>query len=270
MFVSGGVNVFVSRRLYKVAREEQSVALEADALHLRTDVYSSFGVAGGLVLIVLLKRVFGFDWAYYLDPVIAIAIALFILHEAWGMLKKAFGPLIDSSISADELAIVRDSVARYPDVAMHDVRTRLAGGKRYIDFHMTVPESMSVRDSHELCDEIERGLEKRLRNTSVLIHTEPAIELPRGARSRLSKDEIMQALGEIGRSVAGADMRVHHLHIFDNGQSAELIFHIDVDSSVSLGDAHAIASRFEAQVRKELGFESTIHVEPKKEQEGGA
>ncbi len=264
MFVSGGVNLFVSRRLYKVAREEESVALEADALHLRTDDYSSLGVAVGLVLIVVLRRVFGFERAYYLDPLIALAIALFIMREAWGMLRKAFGPLIDSSISADELEIVRSSVARYPGIAMHDVRTRRAGGKRYVDFHLTVPESMSVRDSHELCDEIERSLENRLRNTSVLIHTEPAIELPRSALPRLSKDEIMQRLGEIGRSVAGVDMRVHHLHIFDNGQSKELIFHIDVESSVSLADAHGIASRFEARVRKELGFEPTIHVEPKK------
>ncbi|HUW39966.1 MAG TPA: cation diffusion facilitator family transporter [Rectinemataceae bacterium] len=265
MAVAGAVNIFVSRRLYKVAREEESVALEADALHLRTDVYSSLGVALGLLVIVVLRRVFGFAWAYYLDPVIAIAIALFILREAWGMLGKAFGPLIDSSLSAEELEIVRLSVARYPDVSMHEVRTRRAGGKRYIDFHLTVPESMSVLDSHELCDEIERGLEKRLRNTSVLIHTEPAIAVPVGERRALSKDELERRLGEIGRTVAGTDIRVHHLHVFDTSQSTELIFHIDLDSSVSLAEAHALASRFEERVRSELGFEPTIHVEPRKE-----
>ncbi|MDA8425289.1 MAG: cation diffusion facilitator family transporter [Treponema sp.] len=265
MAAAGAVNIFVSRRLYKVAREEESVALEADALHLRTDVYSSFGVALGLLVIVVLKRAFGFAWAYYLDPAIAIAIALFILREAWLMLGKAFGPLIDASLSSDELEIVRRSVARYPDIAMHEVRTRRAGGKRYIDFHLTVPEAMSVLDAHELCDEIERGLEKTLRNTSVLIHTEPAIALPRGGRSRLSKDELARRLGEIGSEVAGTDIRVHHLHVFDNGQSTELIFHIDLDSSASLAEAHALASRFEERVRGELGFEPTIHVEPRKE-----
>lgn len=269
MVVSGAVNALVSRRLYRVAREEESVALEADALHLKTDVYSSFGVAAGLLLIVLLKRLFGFSWAYYLDPAIAIAIAAFILREAWKMLAKAFGPLIDASISADELAIVRESVARYSDVQMHNVRTRRAGGKRHIDFHLTVPESMSVLDSHELCDEIERTIEKRLRNTSVLIHTEPAIALPENPRRTLSKDELEAVLNDMGRSVAGTDTRVHHIHIFEAGRPPELTFHIDIDASLSLEDAHRIASGIEAKVRQELGFEPTIHVEPKRSTRAG-
>jgi hypothetical protein len=75
MLVSGIVNVIVSRILYRVSRQEQSIALEADALHLKTDVYSSVGVAAGLLLIVVLTRVFKLSWAYYLDPVVAIAIA---------------------------------------------------------------------------------------------------------------------------------------------------------------------------------------------------
>ena len=75
MAVSGIVNTIVSRILYRVSRQEQSVALEADALHLKTDVYSSLGVAVGLLLIVVLNRVFHLSWAYYLDPVVAIVIA---------------------------------------------------------------------------------------------------------------------------------------------------------------------------------------------------
>ena len=174
MLVSGVVNVVVSRILYRVAHQEQSVALEADALHLKTDVYSSLGVAGGLLLIVVLTRVFRLPWAYYLDPVVAIAIALLILFEAWKMLRKAFGPLLDTSISPEELAAIEQSVSRHPDTGLHSVRTRRAGGKKHIDFHLSVPESMSVKDSHRLCDIIEKELEKKLSNTSVLIHIEPS------------------------------------------------------------------------------------------------
>jgi cation diffusion facilitator family transporter len=174
MLVSGIVNIVVSRRLYKVAGEEHSIALEADALHLKTDVYSSLGVATGLLIIVLLERVFGFKWAYYLDPVVAIAIAALILRESWSMLRKAFGPLLDTSISPEELAAIEQSVARHPNMKAHSVRTRRAGGKKHIDFHLSVPESMSVKESHGLCDLIENDLEKMLTNTSVLIHIEPA------------------------------------------------------------------------------------------------
>jgi cation diffusion facilitator family transporter len=174
MLVSGVVNIFVSRRLYKVAGEEESVALEADALHLKTDVYSSLGVGAGLLVILLMERVLHVSWAYYLDPVVAMAIAVLILRESWGMLRKAFGPLVDTSIAPEELAAIQESVARYPNVGVHSMRTRRAGGKKHIDFHLSVPEGMSVKESHHLCDLIEEDLDKKLSNTSVLIHIEPA------------------------------------------------------------------------------------------------
>jgi cation diffusion facilitator family transporter len=174
MLVSGVVNIFVSRRLYKVAHQEQSVALEADALHLKTDVYSSLGVGAGLLVIIVLERAAHISWASWLDPIVAIAIAGLILRESWGMLRKAFGPLVDTSIAPEELAAIRETVARYPNTAVHSVRTRRAGGKKHIDFHLTVPESMSVKDSHDLCDRIEKELQGKLSNASVLIHIEPA------------------------------------------------------------------------------------------------
>ncbi len=179
MLVSGIVNIVVSRILYRVARQEQSVALEADALHLKTDVYSSVGVAGGLLVILVLARVFGLSWAYYLDPAVASAIALMILVEAWKMLRKAFAPLLDASISAEELGAIERSVSRHPHTGIHSVRTRRAGGKKHIDFHLTVPAGMSVKDSHALCDIIEKELETKLSNTSILIHIEPQSESPR-------------------------------------------------------------------------------------------
>ncbi len=174
MFVSGIVNIVVSRILYRVAHQEQSVALEADALHLKTDVYSSLGVGAGLLILLLLERVVKVPWAVYLDPVVAMGIAVVILFESWKMLRKAFGPLLDTSIAPEELAAVKASVARFPQAGLHSMRTRRAGGKKHIDFHLSVPAGMSVRESHELCDAIEDDLEKSLSNTSVLIHIEPA------------------------------------------------------------------------------------------------
>ena len=174
MVVSGVVNIIVSRRLYRVAGQEKSVALEADALHLKTDVYSSLGVGAGLLVIVILQRVFAFSGAFYLDPIVAMGIALLIVREAWKMLRKAFAPLLDASIGAEELAAIQACVARHPRVSLHAIRTRSAGGKKHIDFHLSVPPAMSVKEAHDLCDAIERDLEKALVNTSVLIHVEPA------------------------------------------------------------------------------------------------
>jgi cation diffusion facilitator family transporter len=173
MLVSGIVNTLVSRTLYAVASEERSVALEADALHLKTDAYSSLGVAAGLVVIVGLKRIAGIPWASYLDPVVAIAIAFVILRESWSMLRKAFGPLVDASLSAQEIETIEGCVKQHSNVGIHSLRTRSAGGKNYIDFHLTVSESISVRQSHDVCDAIERDLRRLMPNASVLIHVEP-------------------------------------------------------------------------------------------------
>jgi len=176
MLLSGVINFVVSRKLYKVAEQEQDVALEADALHHKTDVYSSLGVGAGLLVIVLLEHTFKAPWAHYLDPVFAIVIAAFILRESWNMLRKAFDPLIDASLAPGELAAIEETVARHPNVSMHSIRTRRAGEKKYIDFHLSVPDGMSIRESHDLCDLIEKEIEKTLSNTSVLIHIEPAGE----------------------------------------------------------------------------------------------
>lgn len=187
MLVSGIVNIVVSRILYRVAHQEQSIALEADALHLKTDVYSSIGVAAGLLLIVVLTRAFHVPWAAALDPVVAIGIAVFILVESARMLRKAFSPLLDASISAQEREIIESSVARHAHVQLHSLRTRRAGGKKHIDFHLSLPSLMSVQDSHDLCDAIEQDLERRLTNTSVVIHIEPGPDRrddPRAAKAK--------------------------------------------------------------------------------------
>jgi cation diffusion facilitator family transporter len=174
MLVSGIVNFFVSRRLFKVAREEESVALEADALHLKTDVYSALGVGAGLALLELFRVVFKAPWAYLLDPIIAIAVALLILREAWEMLRKAFRPLVDSSLTEEELELIRARVARRPGLAVHGIRSRRAGKTKYVDFHLEVSPETSVAEAHLLCDRLEEEIEGELRNTDVTIHVEPS------------------------------------------------------------------------------------------------
>lgn len=264
MLVSGIVNIFVSRHLYKVARAEKSIALEADALHLKTDVYSSLGVACGLLIIVLIERIFHATWASYLDPIVAISIAIFILVEAWGMLRSAFGPLIDESLSTEDLAKLQARIALYPKVSMHSVRSRRSGRTKYIDFHLSVPEAMSVKQSHELCDEIERALEKEVSNANVLIHIEPSLALASVGGIPLTKDELLSRLAEIGREVTGYDIRPHHLHLFENGGRTEIMFHIDVDANTTVEEAHIIASALETRVKELLGFEATVHIEPRR------
>jgi cation diffusion facilitator family transporter len=166
MLISAIVNIFVSRRLYKVARSTNSVALEADALHLRTDVYTSLGVAIGLGLIIVTR----INW---LDPVIAILVALFIIKEAYHLLTRAFTPLLDTAWNSSEIEELKEKLNGL-DVNYHDLRTRVAGNYRFVDIHIQIPEDVSVGKAHKYCDKIENELTRVYENLTVTIHVEPS------------------------------------------------------------------------------------------------
>lgn len=168
MVFSGAVNFFVSRTLYKTAKAEDSIALEADALHLKTDVYTSLGVGAGILLIKI-------TGVTLFDPIVAILVAGLIIKEAWVLCRNAFGPLMDTRLSDEDEYRIREIMDIFKDEILdyHELRTRKSGNMKYIDFHMTVREGITVKESHCLSDRIEQELEKALRNTSISIHFEP-------------------------------------------------------------------------------------------------
>lgn len=165
MVISAIVNTFVSRRLYKVARQTHSVALEADALHLKTDVYTSVGVAIGLGLIMLT----GIKW---LDPVVAILVACFIIKESYSLISRAFSPLLDTAWGNSEIEDLERRLNNM-EVTYHDLRTRVAGNYKFIDIHVEIPEGESVGNAHNYCDKIEEALKNAYSNLTVTIHVEP-------------------------------------------------------------------------------------------------
>lgn len=165
MLISAVVNTIVSRRLYIVAKQTNSVALEADALHLKTDVYTSMGVAAGLGLIMIT----GINW---LDPVVAIMVALFIIYESFVLLKKAFTPLIDEAWNSDEIKELEGTLKEL-NVNYHELRTRISGNYRFADVHIEIPKDQSVENAHHYCDMIEEKLTSRFSNLNVTIHVEP-------------------------------------------------------------------------------------------------
>lgn len=167
MLISAIVNTIVSRKLYKVARETHSIALEADALHLKTDVYTSLGVAAGLALIMVTD-------IYWLDPVIAICVAMLIIRESYMLLRKAFRPLLDEAWS-DEEVVTLEKTLKSMNVNYHELRTRIAGNYRFLDLHVEIPKDQSVESAHLYCDKIEAALTTRFEHLNVTIHVEPGL-----------------------------------------------------------------------------------------------
>lgn len=167
MIVSAIVNMFVSSRLFRVARETDSVALEADALHLKTDVYTSFGVATGLLLMWI-------TGIHLIDPIIAIFVALLILKESYELFLKAYAPLLDLALPAAEVAQISDIIQHHctSEMSFHDLRTRKAGNFKYIDFHLILDPEKTVREAHAICDRIEEDIKKAFDPAEVTIHVE--------------------------------------------------------------------------------------------------
>lgn len=166
MFVSAIVNLFVSKRLYKVAKETDSIALEADALHLKTDVYTSVGVGVGLLLIWITNL-------YFLDPIVAILVALFILRESYILLRNAFFPLVDTAMAEDEIQIIK-TILQEKSLRFHDLKTRKAGHYRFADIHLELPQNLSLKEVHDICDEVENALMQKIKNMEINIHVEPS------------------------------------------------------------------------------------------------
>ena len=167
MIISAIVNIIVSRRLYRVAKETDSVALEADALHLKTDVYTSIGVATGLMLMWI-------SGLHLVDPIIAIFVALLILKESFELFSKAYAPLLDLALPAADVTIISDIIQnRCTDqMSFHNLRTRKAGNYKYVDFHLNLDPEKTVKEAHEICDRIEEDIKKAFDHTEVTIHVE--------------------------------------------------------------------------------------------------
>jgi cation diffusion facilitator family transporter len=166
--LSSVLNFWLARYLIDVGRAARSIALEADGKHVMTDVITSIGVLGG----VLVASLSGLTW---LDPVIAMLVAVNVLKTGYDLIRHSLRGLMDEALSSEELTSIRAVLApfagRYLEV--HDLRTRSSGVRRFVDFHLIVPSELSVQAAHDLCDEIENAIHVILPDSSVTIHVEP-------------------------------------------------------------------------------------------------
>jgi len=172
MTVAALVNFFVSKIIYKVAKEEDSMALEADALHLKTDVYTSLGVGIGILLIKLT----GF---MMLDSIVAILVALLIVKEAWSLCYNALEYLMDIRLSDEEEQEIKGVIEKVKEenshqlIDYHKLKTRKSGNVRHIDFHITVESNLTVKEAHDIVGCLKKELCDALKNTRVSVHIDP-------------------------------------------------------------------------------------------------
>lgn len=163
------INALWMNKLIRTGKAHHSPALVADGEHLRSDVISSVGVWGG----VILAHLTGIG---LLDPLLALLVAVNVLFSGWGLMKNSLGGLMDAAPPPETQKTVRACVAAHATGALeaHDLRMRQSGPVVFVEFHLVVPDQMTVAEAHGICDRLEEALENAVSGAKTTIHLEPA------------------------------------------------------------------------------------------------
>lgn len=162
-------NIIVSSLLFKVAKESNSISLYADGEHLRTDIYSSFGVLTGLVLIK-------YTGHYVLDSIAAILVAVLIYKTGYSISKKAWMRLLDYSLPNEDIDKIKNIVDEFKGMVIlkeNSIKARQVGPSKEICLVLKFPQKTTICDCHKICDEIEQKIQSVYTNSFISIHFEP-------------------------------------------------------------------------------------------------
>ena len=162
------VNGAVAVVLLRAGRQHGSIVLEADGRHLLTDVWTSVAVLAGLGLVWM-------TGVQMLDPLIALVVALNILWTGFDLIRRSFNGLMDHALPEAEQIAVRSAIEKHlgPHMDYHALRTRQAGRRRFVDFHLLVPGRLTVQQAHTLTGTIEDAVRGALPQVEVAVHIEP-------------------------------------------------------------------------------------------------
>jgi cation diffusion facilitator family transporter len=253
MLTSIAVDVSRSRMLYRVARKHNSQALEADALHFSTDIWSSSVVIVGLGLVWLSGRLGPeWDWLVKGDAVAALAVAVIVVHVSLQLGKRAVRVLLDVAPPglADQIAV---EAAQVPGVqSIGSVRLRQAGASVFVDLVINVDRSDSLEEAHQVAEAVDEHLTRLVPRGDVIVHVDPV----RGPAENLSQ--------AVSATAARLGLRVHDVHAHEVRDRYFVDLHVEVPADLTLGQAHDRVSSLELAVRQELPRVRDIHshIEP--------
>ena len=166
--VASVINFIVSRTLMQVGTKQNSITLEADARHLKTDVWTSGGVLIGIAIVAVT------GW-YIIDPIIALLVAVNIIWTGVQLVWRSVEGLMDASLSAPDQELIEKVMVKYrkKGVEFHALRTRQAAARRFVTVHMLVPGVWTVHDAHHIAENFESDVRKALGVANVVTHLEP-------------------------------------------------------------------------------------------------
>jgi len=250
MLISIGVDVWRSRLLGRIAQKYDSQALEADALHFSTDVWSSSVVILGLLL-VLAGRAYHIDWLRDADPIAALVVAGIVVQVSWRLARKTVDALLDAAPAGVRSKII-DAMRRVDGVLEVDrVRIRRAGNRYFADVAVALARTVTFQHSERVAEMVRAAVRNVLPDADVTVNS-----VPRADRKENIFDQI--------RAVATRhNLNVHDISVQDLKGRILVEQHLELDERLSLKDAHDRVTALEAEMREEVPEISSIltHIE---------
>ena len=251
MLISITIDVFRSRALFRVARKYNSQALEADALHFSTDVYSSSVVILGLVLVWIAERQ-SLPWLRHADPVAALIVAGIVVYISLRLGKKTVDALVDAA-PAGTSARIAEAVASVPGVLNHDrIRVRESGNRLFVDLRLTLESNIPFEHAQSVVDVVEAKIHELFPSADVVVHAAP-------------REPTAENLVQRVRSIAHrGNFLVHDVTAYEVAGRINVNLDLEVDPSLTLEEAHDQATRLEGEIQREVREvnEVNVHIEP--------
>ncbi len=239
-----------SRALKRVAQRSGSQALEADALHFASDIWSSLAVALGLAASNVGAR-FHLNWLHYADPVAALVVSVIILRFSWNLARQTAGALLDAAPTGARRRIV-DAVSHEPGVlAVDQARVRRAGNGYFADLTVAVPRTVTFQHTEALVQQVTKTVSEILPNTDVVVRTVP-------------RESFTESIFDKIRAVASRNNVVlHDVSVQSVRDGLHVEQHLEVPETRSLMEAHEFVCDLEGQIRRELPEVSSVltHIE---------
>lgn len=249
MVISMGIDFGRSRALDRAARKYRSQALEADALHFSTDIWSSSVVIVGLAL-VRLSEITGVQWLAKADAVAALGVAGIVVYVSVQLARRTVAALLDAVPASLHTAL--SQAVRVPGVLeVRRARLRQSGPETFADVTLTVPVDTPLEQAHEIATQVERAARRVVPGIDVVVHVEP----------EPTDDDLLSLVRTLATRHG---MRAHGVSAYDEDRALALEMHLEVSEDLSLEQAHAQATGFEEELRQAIPAAGRVitHLEP--------
>ncbi len=243
-----------SRTLHRVAVQHHSEALEADAIHFRTDIWSSFAVLLGLAATYAGKH-WHIPFLELADPIAAIIVSGIILRVSWQLARRTIDALLDATPAETRAQtrrdLIRDLSAIDGVLSVDRVRTRRSGSSYFADVTLGMPRKLTFQRSEQITAAATEAVQRHLPGADVVVHSVPTASVAESVHDRI-------------RAVAArSNLTIHDVSVQEYNHHLHVEQHLEVDETMPLRDAHALATRLEADMRREVPAIATIltHIE---------